>query len=270
VLWYRSFDGVWLTTPQAVQPMAGSGAQHLDLPSRVQGNWRIEARLLDGTGAVSATASRSLLVADAPTARLRLSRLVANSADRVLAKATLSAGPVPVAVRLMAWLVAPDGSTRGLPGLAPDQLEVYRGPSQNASFTLLDRAFDDTEQGSYRVHLGLYDGNGRVLGLDSARLQICDTPAQVTGVVRDAAGAPVDGTAATSATVSVFDLDDRATAARAPIPATGTFEFTLLPGRYKLAPSVGDATGWRQGLSATFNVGCDGTAVTQDVALGNP
>jgi hypothetical protein len=95
-------------------------------------------------------------------------------------------------------------------------------------------------------------------------------PAQVTGVVRDGTGAPVDGTAATSATVSVLDLDDRATAARAPIPAAGTFEFSLPPGRYKLMPSVGYATGARQGVSPTFNVGCDGTAVTQDVTLSNP
>lgn len=270
VQWYLNSQSAWVGEPTAVQSPPGRRSQQLTLPANLNGLWQLQARLVDADGRLLTTASRALLVADKPGLRLRLSRPFANTADPVRVLLTLAAGYAPQPVRLMAWIVMPDGTQLGLPDLQRNRVELYQGPSIDVEFALLERAFASNEHGYYRVHAGLYDAAGQLLAHDNAAFRVCDTLGLISGNVRDSVNAPVDGLAVASATVSAVDLDDGATAGFSALGSNGAFELRLPAGRYMLTSTIMDSALTLRGNAGPVTLGCAGQPVAQDLMVTAP
>ncbi len=269
---YLATNGKWSDKPVLRRP-AKSGRLKVTFPTPAVGAWSVEVLLLDkATGATLVSGSRTVLVGDEPGIYLRINRPIANNLDIVRATLTTTAGATPRPVRLLAWLVKPDGSQVGLPGLAPGGLEVFSGTSRSEEIRLLDSWFDTDALGAYQVQVRLFDATTRALiSRASAGFEVSDTTAPLTGVVLSAAGTPLDGTTAIIADVQALDVDDLAVTASATPDTAGAYSMTLAPGRYLLTATVMDAAGVHRAESASLvQIDAAGTARTLDLQAAAP
>lgn len=264
--------GTW-SPARSLRRSAGSGRVKLVLPTNAAGAWSVDVRLVDRkSGETLLSGSGDVLVSGEPGIHLRLNRPIANGLDVVRATLTTTAGTSPRPVRVLAWLVRPDGSQVGLPGLVPGQIDVHRGTSRNDEIRLLDTAFGSDAQGAYQVQVRLFDGTTReLLARASAGFEVSDATASLTGVVRAADGTPFDGTAATLAAVEALDVDDLAVTAGAPIDGSGGYSMTLDAGRYVVSAKVLGADGVHRAASATLvEIDAAGTAQALDLDAEAP
>lgn len=267
--WTLSDTDQWSVEPSNARTPAAAGAMDLTLPSTAAGPWQIEARLVDAESNVLARSGRTILVSDVPALHLTLNRPIANSLDYVRASLIESAGATPAEVRLVAWLVKPDGAIVGLPGLGRS-LEIRHGDGTNAEHALLDRPFVAAEAGDYRIHARLYDETTRQLLQDaSAKFSVCDGAAAIEGTVSTADAAPLDGRRSATASVQALDVDDAAVISSAAIGSDGRYELSVPPGRYLVSAVFIDENGNRyQAGSGLTDVGCASAPLTVNLALG--
>jgi len=269
---YLAQNGKW-SAQEVARKAARSGRAKFKLPASAVGAWRVEVLLLDKTtGATLVSGSRTVLVSGEPGIHLRLNHPIANSLDVVRAALTTTAGATPRPVRLLAWLVKPDGSQVGLPSLVPGRLEVYSATSRDEEIRLLDTRFDTDALGAYQVQVRLFDAATRTLiARASAGFEVSDTTASLTGVVRDSAGAPLNGTTATLADVKALDVDDVAVTATATLDASGAYSMTLAPGRYLVTATVIDTEGVHRAESPSLvAIDAAGTAAALDLQAAAP
>ncbi|MBX3634174.1 MAG: carboxypeptidase regulatory-like domain-containing protein [Rubrivivax sp.] len=269
IAWTLGAQGAWSATPVRLQDATRAGQASLVLPNRVPGHWTITARLLDADGAPLASMAARVLVAEVPTLRLVLNRPVANPLDTVRAVVDLAAGDTPVATRLMAWMVQPDGSKLGLPSLDPAELEVHRDATAGGRHVLLEREFSAAESGDYRILVRLYAAaDGRLLREAGARFSVCAAASTLSGVVRKPDRGPVDGPAMTQAVVQALDVDDGGVTEAARVAAGGAYTLTLPPGRYLVSVRAIDPSGAAlEADGAPVLVGCTPGALARDFQL---
>lgn len=270
VEWTLNGEGAWSANSVNRQAQAADGAADFVLPTGVQGNWHVDAILLDGNGKRLDQSGKTFLVSSIPSIHLSLNRPIANALDQVRVKLIESAGDPPRPVRVLAWLVKPDGSVLGLPSLDPQVLEIHRGDSANAAYQLLDQAFTTEESGPYRIHGRLYDAvDGHLLQDVSTGFMVCDTPATLSGSVNKPDGTPLNGSVGLLSTVTAFDLDDKA-GTTTHIAADGHYTLSLPPGRYVLTSRHIDATQLRYEMTSDLvTVDCNGLSALYNFTL-NP
>jgi hypothetical protein len=262
---YLTPHGVWQAAPISYLRTARDDSASFLLPDQTTGSWLVEIVLVEASGEVITSAGAPVIVSTTPAISLRLNRPIANSLDRVAAMVVMAAGVEPRPVRLMAWLVRPDGTVLGLPELFADDLEVYRGPSANTTFRLLDRFFDADATGAYQVHARLFDAtSGEPLARASGGFEVCDATSTLHGMVWSEQGGPL-GANARTASVRAIAVDDRASTATN-INASGAYTMTLAPGRYLLQALVIDASSIHRAQSEELlQVGCTATDLTRDL-----
>lgn len=268
--WWLDAQGAWSASEVQRGTAGRQGEALLTMPSATTGLWSVELRMLDDAGKVVAIAAQRLFVADTPALRLVLNRPLANTLDRVKVELDVAVPAAAGAVRLMAWLVKPDGSVLGLPGMLAADLEVQRGEViASGRQRLFDSEFTAGEQGDYRLHARLYAAaDGRLLAEASRRFDICDLLSTVSGVVRRPDRSRLDGTAAPVAAVQALDLDDGGVTASAPVAADGSYQLALAPGRYVLMARVVDDAGAALGAESPLHaVGCTPAAAVRDLNL---
>lgn len=233
--YYLDASGLWSTNKTFIPGFGGLVVG--PLPELRTGRWRVEWALTDPpANEVAELASFPFLVTDASSMYLHLSRSSASPEDPMSAWVELAAGS-----RLVAWLVQPDGTQVGLPGFEPGLSTVFDGPPSDLRLPLFDRTFD--RLGTYRLEARLLDGDNRVLGLARREFQICDSaPALLSGVIWGANGQRL-GKGVGLASVTAFNLEDRATAAVGGIANDGTFRLLLRPGDYSVHARVLDEAG---------------------------
>ncbi len=269
VEWTLNGDGAWSPTSVSRQAQASDGTAELVLPNSVQGAWRVDAILLDGQDKRLDQSGKTVMVSTAPAIHLSLNRPIANSLDYVRAKLTESAGDPSRSVRVLAWLVKPDGSVLGLPSLDPENLEIHRGESTNAAYQLLDQAFTTEETGRYSLHGRLYDAaDGHLLQEVSTGFTVCDTPSTVSGTVHKPDSAALDGSVGLVSSVSALNLDDLAVTASAQVTALGSYTLSLPPGRYVLTARHIDAASQRYEVNSDLvTVDCNGLSALYNLTL---
>lgn len=268
--WWLDAQGAWSATEVQRGTPQRQGEVLLAMPTAMTGLWSVELRMLDETGKLVAIAAQRLFIADTPALRLVLNRPLANTLDRVEVDLDVAVPSTAGAVRLMAWLVKPNGSVLGLPGMTASDLELQRGEViASGRQRLLDAEFTPGEEGDYRLHARLYAAaDGRLLAEASRRFDICNTPSTMSGVVRRPDRSRLDGTVADVAAVQALDLDDGGVTASALVAADGSYQLALAPGRYVLMARVIDAAGASFGAeSPLHSVGCTPAAAVRELNL---
>jgi hypothetical protein len=266
-VFYLASDGSWRDEPVAYLDRARSGGVELSFPGSSDGAWLVEVLMVDpATGDVEASGADTVVVGREAGIYLRLSRPIANSLDAVRATLVTTAGETRRRVRLLAWLVKPDGRRLGLPTLVPDAVNLYAGRSRTTEIQLLDRFMGPHGLGAYQVQVRLYDADTHaLLGRASAGFEVCDTRSTLRGVVRTADGAAF-GPDVTVATVQALDLDERAITAAVPLDTRGAYTLTLDPGRYLVRATVQNAGGTHTAEAPELvEVGCHATTSTLDL-----
>lgn len=269
VAWTLSAQGAWSATLVRLQDAARAGEANLVLPNRVTGHWTITTRLLDADGTLLTSLSARVLVADVPTLRLTLNRPIANPLDTVHAVVDVGVGATPVATRLMAWMVQPDGSKLGLPSLDPTELEVNRNETASGRHVLLEREFTADGAGDYRILVRLYAAaDGQLLQEASSRFSVCAATSTLSGLVRKPDHSLLDGPAMLQAAVLALDIDDGGVTEATTVASDGSYSLKLPPGRYVLRARALDVAGAAlEADRAAVLVGCTPAALTRDFQL---
>lgn len=267
--WTLAAQGTWSASPVRYQDAARAGQASLVLPNGLTGHWILTARLLDDDGTPLAAMSARVLVADVPTLKLRLNRTIANPLDTVKAMVDVAAGAAPVATRLAAWMVLPDGRKLGLPSLDPGELEVNRDETASGRHVLLERDFTADEAGDYRLLVRLYAADdGRLLQEAGSRFSVCAATSTLSGRVLKPDRSPADGTAMPLAAVMAFDVDDGGVTDTAEVARDGGYTLNLPPGRYLVRARALDAAGVAfEADAAPVLVGCTPAPLARDLQL---
>lgn len=242
---YLAADGSW-TTDEAIYGAAQpSGNVAFNLPSSAEGLWRLELIGRNrNTAEITSVTAQNILVSSGAAIHLSLNRTLANSSDAIRAELLTSSGQTPRPVRLVALLRLPDGRDVTLPDFE-DRLEfLYEGPSRDARHVLLEQPLSLFGEGTYHLRVRLHDAEtDQFLAMADADIVISDTPAALSGTLRDSSGQPLDATGARVATIQAFDVDDDFVTARSTPSASGGYQLDLHPGRYFITAFVVDAQG---------------------------
>jgi hypothetical protein len=268
-VFFLKTDNTWASQDTVFTSGQTSGTTHVALPTTAEGEWRLDILTRDhASGQIKSVDSQTVLVSSKPAIDLRLNRTLANSDDAIHAELLTSAGQTPQDVAVVATLTLPDGRDVSLPGFGPATVPLYQGKSSDAQYTLLAQPLDLFGPGAYHLAVRLLDGSGQhFLAIADTDLTISDTPGRLSGKVFDAAGNPVDGSAAASAFVEALDIDDGTVSAQGSIAADGTYQLSLDPGRYLVTATVLDAQGGVSQASAgnITVIGPDGANVMADL-----
>lgn len=251
--YYLAPDGSWDGPEVVFASQARSGQTTITLPTTASGDWQFSAELRDASARVIAMANATIAISDEPTLQLRVGRHLARPDEPLTATLVTGAGAAPQPVRIVAWLVAPDGTQRPLPLGATSGL-IHDGTLWDGEIPLFATPL---AVGEHRIEARMYDASGALLASAGAGLAVCDVVTPVTGTVFDADGRPFG--AVPSAELVAFDID-RGDLQTLQLAADGTYSLALPPGRFGLRATVFDGELGHSAIAEDLVVtGCAGT-----------
>jgi hypothetical protein len=243
---YVAADGT-TTDQRTALAFAPTGAIAVTLPSGVQGDWAVDAILLDATGRAMDVARKIVWIANGPQVKLDLSRTWAGTDDLVRASVTVR-GTEAEQLLLSAWLTLPDDRVISLPGRQVGYSPVAEGEIAPGTFDLLSTELGRTYgPGRYAVSIKLETMAGVERARAGAFIRVCDELAMLRGTL-----AAPEGTSPAGFLTGIADDGRFRTGV---IDEAGNFSIAVPPGGHYL---MARGNGWLANTSAG-EVGCGAT-----------